>query len=214
MILLHNPQATQDALNILRRGDLFDLSVIFMLVVVLYIYFSEVKNKNWGAITAGLSLYTIHWFVEIINSLVQTFSGHALWTVPAGTSFLILIGLGIELNLMFAIAGIAQSKLLPDNPKEIMFSIGRITVPKPLAIAIGNALIASIIEIFLTYTRTFVWVWEWWNAITVFIFVYIPFFVVSAYSYYWKPKTQKSFLISMGIIDVTLLIVFGSLHMI
>jgi len=214
MLFLHNPQATQDALNILRSGDFFDLSVIFMLVVVLYIYFNEINKKNWGAVAAGLSLYTIHWFVEIINSLVQTFSGHALWTVPAGTSYLILIGLGIELNLMFAIAGIVQSKLLPEDPKEIMFSIGRIAVPKLLAIAIGNALLASIIEIFLIFTRSFVWVWEWWNAITVFIFVYIPFFVVSAYSFYWEPKKQKSFIITMAIIDLALVIIFGSLNMI
>ena len=214
MIFLHNPQATQDALDILRIGDNFDLSIIFMLVVVLYIYFNEVNKKNWGTIVAGLSLYTIHWFVEIINSVIQSFFGHALWTVPAGTSYLILIGLGIELNLMFAIAGVAQSKLLPENPKEPMFSIGRITIPKPLAIGLGNALIASIIEIFLIFTQSFVWVWEWWNAITVFIFVYIPFFVVSAYSFYWEPKKQKSFLIIMIIIDVALAIIFGSLNMI
>ena len=41
MLFLHNPQATQDALDILRSGDLFDLSIIFMIVVVLYIYFNE-----------------------------------------------------------------------------------------------------------------------------------------------------------------------------
>jgi hypothetical protein len=213
MILQHNP-ATDQALAILRSGDYFNLSVIFMLVVVLYIYFNEYNKKNFNAIVAGLTLYVIHWFVEIINGVVQSVLGDALWTVPAGTSYLILIGLGIELNLMFSIAGIAQSKLLPEDPKEPMFKIGRFPVPKPLAIGIGNALVASIIEIFLTFTRTFVWAWCWWNAITVFIFVYIPFFVVSAYSYYWKPKRQRNFLIIAAIIDLGLGIIFGSLHMI
>ena len=214
MILQNNPQATQQALDILRSGDYFDLGVIFMLVVVLYIYFNEYNKKNYNAIVAGLTLYVIHWFVEIINGVVQSVLGDALWTVPAGTSYLILIGLGIELNLMFSIAGIAQSKLLPEDPKEPMFKVGRYSIPKPLAIGIGNALVASIIEIFLTFTRTFVWVWWWWNAITVFIFVYIPFFVVSAYSYYWKPKRQRNFLIIAAIIDLGLGIIFGSLHMI
>ena len=213
MILQHNP-ATDQALAILRSGDYFNLSVIFMLVVVLYIYFNEYNKKNFNAIVAGLTLYVIHWFVEIINGVVQSVLGDALWTVPAGTSYLILIGLGIELNLMFSIAGIAQSKLLPEDPKEPMFKVGRYSIPKPLAIGIGNALVASIIEIFLTFTRTFVWVWWWWNAITVFIFVYIPFFVVSAYSYYWKPKRQRNFLIIAAIIDLGLGIIFGSLHMI
>lgn len=214
MIFLHNPQATQDALDILRSGDLFDLSVIFMLVVVLYIYFNEFNKKNYNTIAAGLTLYMIHWFVEIINGVVQSVLGHALWTVPAGTSYLILIGLGIELNLMFAIAGVAQSKLLPEDPKEPMFKIGRYAVPKPLAIGIGNALIASIIEIFLIFTQSFVWVWEWWNAVTVFIFVYIPFFVVSAYSYYWNPKKQRNFLVISAIVNLVLGIIFGSLNMI
>ena len=214
MLFLHNPEATAQALAILRKGDYFNLYVIFLLVVVLYIYFSEFNKKNYKAIVAGLTLYGIHWFVEIINAIIQHVSGHALWTVPSGTAYLIFVGVGIELSLMFAIAGIVQSKLLPDDPKEKMFSLGRFNVPKPLAIGIGNALLASIIEIFLIFTNTFVWVWEWWNAATVFIFVYIPFFVVSAYSFYWEPKKQKTFIITMAIIDLTLAIIFGSLNMI
>lgn len=211
VLLLHNPQATADALSILRSTKNFNLYVIFLLVIVLYIYFSEGKKKNWGGIAAGLSLYAIHWFVEIINAIIQHVSGHALWTVPTGTAYLIFVGVGIELSLMFSIAGLAVSKLLPDDPKEVMFSIGRFGIPKPLAIAIGNAALASIIEIFLIFTPTFVWVYEWWNAFTVFIFVYIPFFVVACYAYYWKPKRQKTFILSMALIDVVLIVIFGLL---
>lgn len=209
MLFLHRPEATDMALAILRRGEFFNLYAIFMIVVVLYIYFSEYQKKNYRAIVAGLTLYGIHWFVEIVNAIIQHISGHALWTVPSGTAYLIFIGVGIELSLMFAIAGIVQSKLLPEDPKEKMFSIGKFNVPKPLAIAIGNALLASIIEIFLIFTDTFVWVWEWWNAVTVFIFVYIPFFVVSAYSYYWKPKKQRNIILIMIILNVLLVVIFG-----
>ncbi len=209
MLFLHRPEATDMALAILRRGEFFNLYAIFMIVVVLYIYFSEYQKKNYRAIVAGLTLYGIHWFVEIVNAIIQHISGHALWTVPSGTAYLIFIGVGIELSLMFAIAGIVQSKLLPEDPKEKMFSIGRFNVPKPLAIAIGNALLASIIEIFLIFTDTFVWVWGWWNAVTVFIFVYIPFFVVSAYSYYWKPKKQRNIILIMIILNVLLVVIFG-----
>ncbi|MBY9014748.1 MAG: hypothetical protein KGD68_03570 [Candidatus Lokiarchaeota archaeon] len=211
MLLLHRPEATAMALALLRRGDVFNLYVIFMIVVVLYIYFSEFQKKNFKAIVAGLTLYGIHWFVEIINSIIQFLSGHALWTVPKGTAYLILVGVGIELSLMFAIVGIVQSKLLPDDPKEKMFSIGRFDVPQPLAIGIGNAFLASVIEIFLIFTDSFVWVWEWWNAITVFIFVYIPFFVVSAYSYYWEPKRQRNVILIMILIDVSMIVIFGYL---
>jgi hypothetical protein len=206
MLFLHDPEATQQALSILRSGDYFNLYVIFMLVVVLYIYFSEYKNKNWGAIAAGLSLYMIHWFAEIINAVIQGLSGHALWTVPSGTAYLILVGVGIELSLMFAIVGIVQSKLLPDDKNKKLLGL-----PIPLAIGIGNAALASIIEIFLIFTRSFVWVYEWWNAFTVFIFVYIPFFVVSAYAYYWKPKNQRNFIVVMALINAIMLIAFGIL---
>jgi hypothetical protein len=202
--MVNNPQATQDALDILRVGDNFNFYVIFMLVLVLFIYFREIKNKNWRGIAAGMMLYMIHWFVEIINSIIQFFTGHALWTIPQGTAFLILIGLGIELNLMFAIAGLAVSKLLPEDPKEKIFGI-----PAPLFLGIGNAALASIIEIFLIMTPAFVWVWEWWNAITVFIFVYIPFFVGACYAYYWEPKKQKKIIGSLGLINAVLLIIFA-----
>jgi hypothetical protein len=206
MLFLNNPQATADALAILRRGEYFNLYVIFMLVVVLYIYFSEFQKKNYNAIVSGLTLYGIHWFVEIINSIVQAVSGHALWTVPSGTAYLILVGVGIELSLMFSIAGIVQSKLLTEDPKEKMLGL-----PRPLAIGIGNALLASVIEIFLVFTNSFVWVWEWWNALTVFIFVYIPFFVVSAYAYYWEPKRQKIVILLMVLVNFTLIVIFGGI---
>ena len=46
-----------------------------------------------------------------------------------------------------------------------------------------NAALAALIEVFLVMTPAFVWVWEWWNAFTVFIFVYVPFFVTAMYAY-------------------------------
>ncbi|HPK44290.1 MAG TPA: hypothetical protein PLV62_04850, partial [Spirochaetota bacterium] len=99
---LHNPEATQQALAILRSGDPFQWYVITLLALVVYVYFTEIQNKNWQGIAAGLSLYMVHWFVEIINALIQHFSGHALWTVPTGTAFLLLIGVGVELSFMFS----------------------------------------------------------------------------------------------------------------
>ena len=83
---MNHPEATQKALSILRSGEPFQWYVIFMLAVVFYIYFSEIEKKNWNGIAAGLSLYMVHWFAEIVNSLIQYFSGHALWTSPTGTA--------------------------------------------------------------------------------------------------------------------------------
>lgn len=82
---MNNPEATDQALAILRSWENFQWYVVFMIVVVMFIYFSEIQKKNWRGIAAGMSLYMVHWFVEIINSLFQVFTGHALWTIPTGT---------------------------------------------------------------------------------------------------------------------------------
>jgi len=203
---MNHPEATDQALSILRNGTNFQWYVIFMLILVIYIYFGEYNKKNYKNIASGLMLYAIHWFCEIINGLIQHFSGHALWTVPSGTSYLLLIGVGIELSLMFSIAGLAQSKMLPEDPNQKIFGM-----PNRLAFGIGNAALASIIEIFLVTTPIFVWVWEWWNAFTVFIFVYIPFFGIAAYAYDWEPKKQKIAVGGLFAIDVLMLIIFAGI---
>lgn len=203
---MNKPEATDQALAILRSGENFQWYVIFMLVLVLFLYFSEIQKKNWKGIAAGMMLYMIHWFVEIINALVQTFSGHALWTVPTGTAYLLLIGVGIELSLMFSIAGLAVSKILPEDPDEKILGL-----PNRLVIGIANAAFASILEIFLVMTPVFVWVWEWWNAFTVFIFIYIPFFVGATYAYDWEPKRQRIVIGGLAIVNIVMLVVFAGI---
>src|SRR5574340_220569 len=180
---MNNPEVTQMALSILRRGDNFQWYVIPFLAVVVYIYANEYNRGNWRGIAAGLALYSVHWFYEILNALIQHWSGHALWTVPTGTAFLLLIGVGIELSFMFSVAGLVLSKLLPADPK--MKIIG---LPNRLVFAVANAALFSVIEIFLVKTPAFAWVYPWWGAIPVFITVYIPFFLAAFYCYYWQPK--------------------------
>jgi hypothetical protein len=201
-------QATQDALSILRSGQNFQWYVITFLALVVYVYANEYSKKNWKGIAAGLSLYMVHWFFEIINALIQHFSGNALWTVPTGTAFLLLVGVGIELSFMFCIAGLVLSKLLPDDPKVKILGI-----PNRIFFAVANAAFFSIVETFLAMTPTFVWVYKWRGAIPVFITVYIPFFAISFLCYDWKPKVQKLFISSLAGVNVIMLVVFaGILH--
>lgn len=147
---MNQPELTQQALDILRSGENFQWYVITLLALVIYIYTNEYSKKNWKGIAAGLSLYLVHWFFEILNALIQHFSGHALWTVPTGTSFLILVGVGIELSFMFAVAGLVLSKLLPQDPKQKILGINN-----RIFFAILNAALFSFIEIFLAMTPAF-----------------------------------------------------------
>ncbi len=201
---MNQPELTQQALSILRSGENFEWYVIPLLALVIYVYTNEISKKNWKGVAAGLSLYLVHWFYEIANALIQHGSGHALWTVPTGTSFLILIGVGIELSLMFSIAGLVLSKILPENPKLKILGINN-----RIFFAVVNAALFSIIEIFLAKTPAFHWVYSWWGAFPVFVTVYIPFFVVSFLCYDWKPKVQVAVIATLFLVDALMMIVFA-----
>jgi hypothetical protein len=203
---MNHPEVTQQALSILRSGSPFQWYVITLLALVMYVYLNEIQHKNWKGIAAGLALYGVHWFFEILNALIQHFSGHALWTVPAGTAFLLLIGVGVELSLMFSVAGLVLSKLLPADPKLKILGLNN-----RLVLAVGNAAFFSIFEIFLAKTPAFAWVYPWWGAIPVFITVYIPFFLAAFYAYDWQPKTQVRFISALFGLDALLLAVFAGL---
>jgi hypothetical protein len=203
---MNHPEITEQALGILRSGDPFQWYVITLLALVIYVYVNEISQKNWKGIAAGLALYGVHWFYEILNALIQHFTGHALWTVPTGTAFLILIGVGIELSFMFAIAGLVLSKLLPADPKLKILGINN-----RLLFAIGNAALFAIIEIFLAKTPAFVWVYPWWGALPVFITVYIPFFLAAFYCHDWQPRTQVRFIGAFFSVDAVMLVVFAGI---
>ena len=201
---MNQPELTQQALSILRSGENFQWVVITLLALVVYVYTNEYSKGNFKGIAAGISLYLVHWFYEILNALIQHFSGHALWTVPTGTSFLILIGVGIELSFMFAVAGLVLSNLLPKDPDAKILGINN-----RIFMAVANAALFSVIEIFLAQTPAFHWVCPWWGALPVFITVYIPFFVVSFLCYDWKPKVQRTVIGVLFALDLAMIVIFA-----
>ena len=203
---MNHPKATTQALAILRSGENFQWYVIPLLAAVMYIYLNEISNQNWKGVAAGLALYMTHWFFEILNALIQHFSGHALWTVPTGTAFLLLVGVGVELSLMFSVAGLILSKLLPADPRAKLLGINN-----RLVFAVANAAFFAIFEIFLAKTPAFVWVYSWWGAIPVFITVYIPFFLAAFYCYDWKPAVQRRFIGGLAALNAGMLVVFAGI---
>jgi len=203
---MNQPELTDQALALLRNPAVFQWYVIPLLALVMYVYANEFSKKNFKVIAAGFALYGVHWFYEILNALIQKFSGHALWTVPAGTSYLLLIGVGIELSLMFSVAGLVMSKFLPEDPKKKILGINN-----RIVFAVLNAAMFSVIEIFLATTPAFHWVYPWWGALPVFVTVYIPFFLAAFLCHDWQPKTQKRFLAWIWGIDAAALIVFAGI---
>ncbi len=203
---LNHPEVTARALAILRKGDNFQWYFIPLFAFAVYAYFVEIERKNWKGVAAGLSLYATHWFFEILNALIQRFSGHALWTVPGGTSFLLLVGVGWELSMMFAVAGLIFSKILPADPKAKILGVNN-----RVAIALGNAAFFSVFEIFLARTPAFHWVYPWWGAVPVFATVYVPFFLMSNFAYDWKPRAQRIVIGSLAGVDALAMLLFAGI---
>ncbi|HOZ72896.1 MAG TPA: hypothetical protein PLQ29_07430 [Spirochaetales bacterium] len=201
---MNHPELTDQALAILRNPATFQWYFIPILAFVAYVYFNEIQKKNWRGVASGLALYAVHWFYEIVNALIQHFSGHALWTVPTGTSFLLLVGVGWELSMMFAVAGLIFSKILPDDPKAKVLGVNN-----RVFFAVANAAFFSVFEIFLASTPAFHWVYPWWGAFPVFITTYVPFFLAANLAYDWKPATRRRLIGGLFIVDAAMLAVFA-----
>jgi len=203
---LNHPELTAQALGILRNPETFQWYLIPLFAFVVYVYFGEIAKKNWNSVAAGLALYAVHWAYEIANALIQHFSGHALWTVPGGTGFLLLVGVGAELSMMFAVSGIIFSRILPADPKMKIFGINN-----RVLIAVANAAFFSLFEIFLAKTPAFHWVYPWWGALPVFITTYIPFFLSCNFAYDWSKKTRLRLIGGLFALDALALIVFAGI---
>jgi hypothetical protein len=106
----------RDAERILRDSSQFKWYTVTLLVLVMYVYAVEVERRRWDIVFAGLAFWLADWFNEVVNALVLHFSDRApLWAVTGSTSYLILIGLCIEICFMFAIGGIVYAKVLPED---------------------------------------------------------------------------------------------------
>jgi len=203
-------ESAQQALNILRDASLFQWYVIPLLAIIVFIYANEIEKGNLNNIFAGLAFWGMDWFNEIWNSLVFHFTNYApVWGVPAKTSFLILIGLNIEILFMFATSGVALSKLLPkDKNMKILGMNNR------LFFAIVNSLIFVLVEMLLNHIGVLTWEWSWWSISSpwlLFLIGYMPFHVVCFWVHDMERKNQiKAVSIIWGTITLEL-IVFGLL---
>ena len=172
---------------IVRSTENFNWTFIFILAVVFYVYWSEVKNKDFRAIVAGFALYGVHWLYEIGDAVIAHVFGYPLWSVSnASTTFILLIGVCWELSMMFSLAGIISYKMLPENPTNKQKLMG----------ALSMAALFALVESFLagTSNHSFMWVYKWWGVLPVFVTTYIPFFLASNFVPFWDRKKQLRFL--------------------
>ncbi len=200
---------TREAQHLLRDEHQFKWYVVTLLALVLYVYAVEVERRRWDIVLAGVAFWLADWINEIGNSLVLHFSHRApLWAVTGDTAYLVLIGLTIEISLMFAISGVIYAKTLPPDPGTRLLGM-----PNRLAIGLGFSVFAVFVEVLLHGTGYFHWDYWWWNVPFVpliVIFGYLWFFLVSAYVYDMRDlRRQLRFVGTMASLVVVALLVFG-----
>ena len=206
-------QAAMDLVNSIsvRSTENFNWTFIFILAVVFYVYWSEIHNKHFDMIYAGLALYGVHWLYEIGNAVIGHVTGYPLWSVSnESTTFILLIGVCWELSMMFSLAGIISLKMLPEDRSTRYFAKdGKRGISCKLAGAISMALLFALFESFLagTSNHSFIWVYKWWGVLPVFITTYIPFFLAANYVPDMEPVKRKRFLIMVwGLVALLLVI--------
>ncbi len=200
---------TQDALHILRDPSQFKWFTVTLLVICMYIYTVEVERGRFDIVLAGLAFWFMDWINEIVNSLILHFTDRAaLWTTTGDTSFLILIGLNIEISMMFFIGGVMYVKSLPEDPKQKILG-----VPNRLFLATTFSLFAVFVEILLVQTGYFHWEYWWWNTPfipLIVIFGYMTFFLVAGWVYDMRERRRQiRAVLTLASIVATALLLFG-----
>ncbi|HSW14956.1 MAG TPA: hypothetical protein VLI06_19070 [Solimonas sp.] len=199
------------ALSILRDPAQFKWYVIPLLLLTVYVYAQQVHERRWPVVLGGLAFWLMDWINEIWNALVFHFSQFApVWGAPGDTAFLILIGLNIEICLMFAVFGVTAVLLLPADPKLKVFGINN-----RLLAAVLNSIAAVAVECWLNVAGALTWEYRYWNThfpYLVFLIGYLPFFLV-AYWVHDLPTTRQQLRVvgTLGGIVVGSLLVFGAL---
>lgn len=203
---------TRQALEMLRDADHFKWYLVTLIGLVLYVYAVEVERRRWDIILAGLAFWLMDWVNEIVNALVLHFTDRAaIWTVTGDTAYLILIGLTIEISMLFAIAGIVFVKQLPPDPKTRWHGI-----PNRVWMVLAFSCLCVFVEILLHAAGVFHWEYWWWNVPFVpliVIFGYATFFGIAAWVYDLGDDRRRQLRVvaTLGAIDVVGLLVFGPL---
>jgi len=202
--------AAQEALGVLRDGSQFQWYVIPLLAFVAYVYAREVEARNWKAIFAGLAFWGMDWLNEIGNALVLHFTGHApVWGAPGQTAYLILIGLNIEICVMFAVSGVVFVKLLP--PDKTSRILG---VPNRLFVALAGSAACVFVEYLLNAVGALTWDYAWWSRDApwlIFLVGYLPFFLVAFRVHDMASPRRQALVVGALLAIVTVcLVVFGA----
>jgi hypothetical protein len=209
--LLAITEAASEALEILRDGRTFEWSSVALLGFVFYVYAVEVERRRWDIVLAGLAFWLMDWFNELANSAIFHASDRApLWTVTGDTSFLILIGLNVEISFLFLVAGIVFVKQLPRDPAMKILGL-----PNRLVLVFAFSCLCVLVEVFLEWTGYFTWEYWWWNTPFVpliVVFGYMTFFGIAAWVFDMGDDRRRQLRVvgTLAAVNVVLAVALGA----
>jgi hypothetical protein len=200
---------TEEALRTLRDPGQFDWYVVTLLGLALYVYAVEVERRNWSAVLAGLAFWAVDWINEVVNALVLHFTDRAaIWTVTGDMSYQVLIGLNVEISLLFFIAGIVFVKQLPPDPRTRILGM-----PNRVFLVLAFSALCVAVEVLLWAADVFHWEYWWWNFPNVPLIIllgYATFFAAAAWVYDMRQRSSQLKVVgTLAAIDAGLILTFG-----
>jgi hypothetical protein len=203
--------AARDAERILRDGHTFQWSTVALLGFALYVYAVEVERGRFDIVLAGLAFWLMDWFNELANSAIFHASDRApLWAVTGHTSYLILIGLTIEISLLFLVSGVVFVKQLPaDRGLRIL------GVPNRWLLVFVFSCFCVLVEVFLNReTGYFQWDYWWWDfpfVPLIVVFGYMTFFGIAAWVYDMGANRRRQLRVvaTLAAVDALAAVVLG-----
>ena len=202
------PDFVREAQSILRDPSNFSWAMVTLLGLVIYVYAVEIGRGRWDIVLAGVAFLMMDAFNELINSAIFHLTDRApLWTVTGNTSYLILIGLTIEIVLLFAISGVAFVKQLPaDRQMKIL------GLPNRWVHIAFFSILCVLVEIVLVELGIFHWEYWWWDTPfipLIVIFGYGTFFAVAAWVYDMGKNTRKQLRVVGAMAGINLILGLG-----
>ena len=200
-------QASARALENLRSPSHFGWYLIPILAFIVYVYVVEAERRRWDIFLAGLAFFGFEFAWEVFNALVLHWSGHAaMWSAPADTAYLILVGLTIEIAMMFSVAGIIFTKALPeDKTKKVL------RIPNRVLYALAFAVGCVLVETLLNNWGALVWDYSWWrwpNIWLIIVAYFAGFFGITIFHDLKSMKAKVWITVGAYAADLILVILF------
>jgi hypothetical protein len=202
---------TREAQGLLRDGSQVKWYVVTLLAFVFYVYSVEIERRRFDIVLAGVAFFLADVFNEVVNALILHITHRAaLWTVTGETAYLILIGLTIEISMLFAVAGIIFVKQLPPDRTEKWLGVNN-----RVWMVLAFSLLATGVEVLLNSAGIFHWeYWFWGNTpvglIPIVIVGYAWFFAVAAWVYDMRSNISRLKVVgTLAAIDTAAVLTFG-----